>query len=187
MTEHFSHKERRYLIPIGLIEHLLPEGRTYSVRTEYLDTPERTWSALTMNEEHPKIRLRTYNDKDIFLEKKLHKNGETTKERIAVARKPDGLIEVGRTRYERTEYLFGESRVTIDRNVSAYIDTPIICLGNILLVEIKGEVPKPLECLEVFRQKNFSKWKWLSRTLEKQHASIERRISSERTSESVAA
>ncbi len=155
VTQHFSHKERRYIVSTRLLDsvrHTLGAGRNYEVHTTYLDTPERTWSGLTMGENHPKIRFRIYDGKDSFLEKKLHVGSETTKERIAVKCMPEGLVVVGEITYSRTEYTIEGVRVTLDTS-----DAFSFCI-----IEIKGRVPEPLRFLRPFEDKRFSKWRFIT-------------------------
>lgn len=104
-----------------------------------------------MGETRPKIRFRTYDGKDSFLEKKLHVGSQTTKERVPVTAKPVGLDTVGEIQYQRTEYNFEGVRITMDKGPFPFI-----------VIEVKGRLPKALEFLRPFENKEFSKWKYLT-------------------------
>lgn len=177
--QRFNHKERRFLVPVQSQDAksvlALDGGRAYEIVTQYLDTPERTWSALTFGEEHPKIRFRTYDRKDSFLEKKLHALGHTSKERIPCKQIPDGLQVLGVTVYKRTEYQFEETRVTVDRDLHFTGGTNSE-LTDFLLVEVKGSLPKELKFLRPYEQKRWSKWKFLTGKFTIEHGITERGV-----------
>jgi hypothetical protein len=158
----FRHRERRYLLNdlrvLSRLLAILPDGHAYFVETTYLDTPERTWSALTFGKHHPKIRFRRYDNRDGFLEKKLRAaNGLVTKTRIPMSQIPDGLVHLGEIAYWRTEYTAGRARVTIDINITSGSHV----LG-VTVVEVKGRLPRRLRFLRPYEDRQFSKWKWAS-------------------------
>lgn len=164
--QRFNHRERRFLVPISDKRLTITGGRTYEVVTEYLDTPERTWSALSMDGDYPKIRFRTYDGRDSFLEKKLHSLGHTVKERIPCER-PTGLDLIGTIAYRRTEYAIEQARVTIDRDICGEAGRTD-ALSGFAVVEVKGKMPKTLSWLSKFEQSKFSKWKFVSGALPEQ-------------------
>jgi len=163
MIERFHHSERRYLVPHvfrsaveAMLSDILPPGRTYGVETVYVDTPERSWSLMS-DSTLPKMRVRTYGSGESFYEKKLHNGSDTNKERVPVTGIPDGLTAIGSTRYTRTEHELSGIRVTIDRDVSMNE-----IAFDMLIVEVKGELPKTIRFLLSFEDKRFSKYKALS-------------------------
>ncbi len=159
----FNHRERRFVVACGSREDrmllALDGGRAYEVVTDYLDTPERTWSSPTFGEDAPKIRFRTYDSGDSFLERKLHSLGTTAKERESCEVIPSGLITLGTIAYKRTEYIVEECRVTVDRDI---IGSNGVGQEPFVIVETKGKFPNALRYLKPFEEKRFSKWKWFS-------------------------
>ena len=157
---HFHHRERRFLLWDPQVEDRLLDrlgkGHAYGVQTVYLDTPERTWSALPVGLVYPKIRFRVYGSGDSFLEKKLRKaSGEVIKDRIALREVPRGLEQLAVVSYDRCEYDLDGNRITVDHHLTGEGGS----LG-IAIVEVKGELPDTLRFLRKHEDRHFSKWKW---------------------------
>jgi hypothetical protein len=157
-------EERRFLMAdVAAVRDLLSqrgELNAYKVRTLYVDTPDGTWSK---DPAKPRLRLRVYNGQDVFLEVKLRVPGT----RVYVKRRrkadgvPDGMAELGRSRYTRQEWERGTVRVTIDAGVAT--------AGRALpgfVVETKLPVGDPLpnwlKLLKPYEAPDFSKWRWVS-------------------------
>ena len=143
--------------------------RTYQVRSQYLDTPEGTWSRLgKLRGASIKTRLRSYNDEPPlwFETKERRPGGWVIKHRRRVDCAPTGLAVVGLVSYERTEFEDGRLRVTIDVDVRAY--SALIGDQHLpeIVVEVKlssssNQTPTWLANLLPPEAQNWSKSKWM--------------------------
>ena len=143
--------------------------RTYQVRSQYLDTPEGTWSNLEkLRGASIKTRLRSYNDEPtLWLETKEHRpGGRVIKHRRRVDCAPTGLAVVGLVSYERTAFEDAGLRVTIDTDVRAYSALIEYQYLSEIVVEVKlssssNQTPTWLADLLPAEAQNWSKSKWM--------------------------
>lgn len=132
---------------------------SYRVRTIYIDTPEGTWST---DPAKPRYRLRVYNGEDTFIEVKQRIPGTRcyVKRRRRAEGVPEGLVPLGYSQYTRQEWEAGNTRVTIDQQVSSGIRT---LQGFVVETKLPVGEPLPnwLKLLKPYEQ-DFSKWSWVS-------------------------
>ena len=143
--------------------------RKYQVRSQYLDTPDGTWSKLGgLRGASIKTRLRSYNDEPtLWLETKEHRpGGWVIKHRRRVDYAPTKLAVVGLVSYERTAFEDARLRVTIDTDVRAYSALIGYQYLSEIVIEVKSSsssnrVPTWLANLLPPVAQNWSKSKWM--------------------------
>jgi hypothetical protein len=166
LAKNFSRQEMRYRfgkttkLEAALTENL-GKPRSYSIRTEYLDYPEGTWSK---GNGDTKYRLRRYvGDTTLWYETKKRVGDRTIKHREKIAPNDPRLKEIKTiliASYDRTAWEKGGVRVTIDRHlVFSYEDGALIPLIK-RTVEVKCKSERPEWLNEAIGSRKRVKGKW---------------------------
>jgi len=166
IAKNFSRQEIRYRFgKTDKLEKALNKNlgapKSYSIRTEYLDYPNGTWS---QGRGDTKFRLRRYvGDPSLWYETKKRVGDKTIKHREKIDPEDPRLKEVETlltASYDRTAWEKNGVRVTLDRHiVFSYKDGVIIPLIK-RTIEVKCKTERPEWLTEAIGSRKPVKGKW---------------------------